>query len=102
MFFTISPNIYLGTTFFHTKLDINTYYNNDSNNIEELVEKFREIKLTKQKLFDYNSRLLSKLNFYRFQMDEFHLKELKLEEEKKSSDLKVKEIISENYFNFEK
>ena len=89
------------STFFHTKLDINTYYNNDSNNIEELVEKFREIKLTKQKLFDYNSRLLSKLNFYRFQMDEFHLKELKLEEEKKSSDLKVKEIISENYFNFE-
>lgn len=89
------------STFFHTKLDINTYYNNDSNNIEELVEKFNEIKLTKQMLFDYNSRLLSKLNFYRFQLDEFHLKELKLEEEKKSSNLKVKEIISENYFNFE-
>ena len=88
------------TTFFHTKLDIDNYYNNDKN-IDELIEKFNDIKLTKQILFDYNSSLISKLNFYMNQMNDFHFKELKLEEMKKEYNQKVKEIISDNYFNFD-
>ena len=88
------------STFFHTKLDINSFYNNE-NNIDELVDKFNEIKLTKQVLFDYNSSLMSKLNFYRYQLDDFHYKELKFEEQKKNYNVKVQEIISNNYFNFE-
>ena len=88
------------STFFNTKLDVNNFYNNE-NNIDELVEKFNEIKLSKQTLFDYNSSLMSKLNFYRNQLNEFHYKELKLEEMKKNYYLKIKDIISDNYFNFE-
>ena len=88
------------STFFNTKLDINSFYNNE-NNIDELVDKFNEIKLTKQVLFDYNSSLMSKLNFYRYQLDDFHYKELKFEEQKKNYNAKVQEIISNNYFNFE-
>ena len=88
------------STFFHTKLDINSFYNNE-NNIDELIDRFNEIKLTKQVLFDYNSSLMSKLNFYRYQLDDFHYKELKFEEQKKNYNAKVQEIISNNYFNFE-
>ena len=89
------------STFFHSKLDINSYYYNDKNNIDELKDKFNNIKLTKQKLFDYNSKLISKLNFYRYQLDEFHMKEINLEDKKKEFELKVKDIISDNYFDFE-
>ena len=96
----INPNK-TSSTFINTKLDINSYYNNDNNNIEDLIDKFNEIKLNKQMLFDYNSSLISKLNFYRSQLDDFHFKEIKLEGIKKNNETKVKEIISDNYFIFE-
>ena len=89
------------STFFNTKLDINNYYNNDKSNIEELIDKFNEIKLTKQILFDYNSSLMSKLNFYRTQLNDFHFKEINLEGMKKTYETKVNNIISNNYFDFE-
>lgn len=89
------------STFFNTKTDINTFYNSDKNNIEELIDKFNEIKLTKQILFDYNSSLMSKLNFYRSQLNDFHFKEINLEGTKKAYEEKVNDIISNNYFDFE-
>ena len=97
----INPNK-TSSTFYNTKLDINSYYNNDNNNnIEDLIDKFNEIKLNKQMLFDYNSSLISKLNFYRNQLDDFHLKEIKLEGIRKNYETQVKNIISDNYFSFE-
>ena len=90
------------STFYNTKLDINSYYNNNNNNnIEDLIDKFNEIKLNKQMLFDYNSSLMSKLNFYRNQLNDFHFKEIKLEGIKNNYETKVKNIISDNYFSFE-
>ena len=97
--FKLNPNK-TASTFYNTKFDI-TYYNNDKNNIEELIDKFKSITLSKQTLFDYNSSLMSKLTFYRYQMDDFHFKEINLEGTKKNYEKKVKEIISNNYFNFE-
>ena len=82
------------------KLNLNVYFSN-TNNLDELREKFNEINLTKETLFDYNSRLISKLNFYRSQMDVYHLKELTLEENRSKYDSKAREIISTNFHLFE-
>ena len=98
--FKINPNKTISTFCNTNKFDI-TYYSNDKNNIEDLIEKFKSITLSKQTLFDYNSSLMSKLNFYRNQLDDFHFKEINLEGAKKDYEKKVKEIISNNYFDFE-
>ena len=100
--FKINPNKTATTTFYNTtKFDMNTFINNDKNNIDELIDKFNEIKLNKKILFDYNSSLMSKLNFYRSQLDDFHFKEINLEGTKKTYETKVKDIITNNYFDFE-
>ena len=98
--FKINPNKTISTFCNTNKFDI-TYYSNDKNNIEDLIEKFKSITLSKQTLFDYNSSLMSKLNFYRNQLDDFHFKEINLEGAKKDYENKVKDIISNNYFDFE-
>ena len=98
--FKINPNKTISTFCNTNKFDI-TYYSNDKNSIEDLIEKFKSITLSKQTLFDYNSSLMSKLNFYRNQLDDFHFKEINLEGTKKDYEKKVKEIISNNYFDFE-
>ena len=98
--FKINPNKTASTFYNSNKFDI-TCYNNDKNNIEDLVDKFKNISLSKQTLLDYNSSLMSTLSFYRHQLDDFHFKEINLEGTKKKYEKKVKEIISNNYFDFE-
>ena len=68
--------------------------------LEELKEKFYSIKLNKEILFDYNSKLTSKLNFLKAQFDQFHNKELLLEEKKSISTKKAIQVISEDYLTF--
>ena len=50
---------------------------------------------------DFISQLLSKLDFYGSQMNYLHFKELNLEDVRSNYDKKVKDIINNNYFNFE-
>ena len=88
-------------TFFHSYSDFISTFSEDSNNLNELLAKFNSIKITKNEILDCISQLLSKLEFYGSQMNYLHFKELNLKDMKNNYDKKVKEIISNNYFNFE-
>ena len=83
----------------------NNYYNTKKSyleipSLEELKEKFESIKINKDILFDYNSKLTSKLYFLKTQFDHFHNKELLLEEKKSLFTKKATQVISENYLTF--
>ena len=83
----------------------NNLYNTKKSNLdlpslEELKEKFESIKINKEILFNYNSKLTSKLNFFKTQFDQFHGKELLLEEKKSLFHKKAAQVISEDYLTF--
>ena len=83
----------------------NNFYNTkksvlDIPTLEELKEKFESIKINKETLFNYNSKLTSKLNFFKSQFDQFHSKELLLEEKKSLFHKKATQVISEDYLTF--
>ena len=83
----------------------NNFYNTkksvlDIPTLEELKEKFESIKINKETLFNYNSKLTSKLNFFKTQFDQFHSKELLLEEKKNLFHKKATQVISEDYLTF--
>ena len=86
---------------FRSCLDLISFYSEDTNNLNELITKFKSIKITKEEIFNYISKLFSKLDFYRSLLDFYHSKELVLEEKKSKYDIKVKNIISNNYYNFD-
>ena len=86
---------------FKSYSDLITFYSDNTNNLNELLGKFKSIKITKNEILDFISQLLSKLDFYGSQMNYLHFKELNLEDVRSNYDKKVKEIISNNYFNFE-
>mgnify|MGYP006916099589 FL=1 len=88
-------------TFFQSISDINTFYSEDVNNLNELISKFNSIKITKEEIFDYISSLLSKLDFYGSQMNFIHNKEIILEQKRTNYEQKVKDIISKNFLFFE-
>ena len=87
--------------FLKSSIDLSTFYSNDINNLNALITKFNSIKITKMEISNYISRLLSKLEFYISQIKILHKKELILEEKKTINEKKVKNIISNNYFNFD-
>ena len=89
------------STFYQTRYDFNSFYNNDNNSLNELVMKFNSIKITKGEVFNYINNLLSKLEFYRTQINYIHNKEINLEVMKSKYNKEIKNIISNNYFNFE-
>ena len=68
---------------------------------DELCDKFNEINLTKEMLFNYNATLTSKLNFLKNNLDRYHSKEIELENQKDNYDKEVKNIIQNNYYLFE-
>ena len=83
----------------------NNLYNTKKSNLdipslEELKEKFESIKINKEILFNYNSKLTSRLDFFKTQIDQFHNKELLLEEKKTIFYKKAAQVISENYLTF--
>ena len=88
-------------TFFQSYIDIISFYSEDKNKLNELITKFKSIKITKNEILNYISSLLSKLEFYGAQMNILHYKELSLEDMKGNYEKKVKDIISNNYFSFE-
>ena len=88
------------TSFFHSNSELASF-SNDINNLNELLTKFKSIKLTHNQISDFISKLLSKLDFYRSQLNFYHNKELNLEDDKTKYENIVKNIISNNYFNFE-
>ena len=89
------------STFYQTGYDFNSFYNNDNNSLNELVMKFNSISITKEEVFKYINNLLSKLDFYRKQMNCIHNKEINLEVMKTKYNIEVKNIISNNFYNFE-
>ena len=89
-------------SFFQSIPDLNTFYSDDVNNLNELISKFNSIKITKKEIFHYISSLLSKLEFYGSQMNFIHNKEINLEQIKTNYEQKVKDIISKNFLYFEK
>ena len=68
--------------------------------LEELKEKFALIEINRKTLFNYNSKLTSKLNFYKTQFDAFHKKELELEDKHSLFYQKTVQAISKNYLAF--
>ena len=68
---------------------------------DEIYEKFNEINLTKEILFNYNTSLMSKLQFLKNNLNHYHNKELELESQKDKYDKEVKNIIQNNYYLFE-
>ena len=68
---------------------------------DEIYEKFNEINLTKEILFNYNTSLMSKLQFLKNNLNHYHNKEIELESQKDKYDKEVKNIIQNNYYLFE-
>ena len=68
--------------------------------LEELKEKFSLIKMNKNILFNFNSKLISRINFYKLQINQFHKKELELEEQKSLYIQKASEVIQQNFMIF--
>ena len=86
---------------FKASSDLSTFYSSDINNLNALLNKFNNIKITKNEISNYISRILSKLDFYVSQINILHKKELNLEEKKSENERKVKDIISNNFLDFE-
>ena len=70
-------------------------------NLDEITHKFDEINLSKKSIFDYISRLSSKISFNKNSLDNFHKKEISLIEKKEQYFEKVQNIINNDYLNFE-
>ena len=68
--------------------------------LEELKEKFALIKINRKTLFNYNSKLTSKLNFYKIQFNQYHKKELELEDQRSLNYQKASKVISQNFLAF--
>ena len=68
--------------------------------LDELKEKFDSIKINKKILFNYNSKLTSKLEFFKTQFNQFHNRELLLEQQKNLFQKKAEQAISEDYLTF--
>ena len=89
------------STFYQTAFDFNSFYSNENNSLNELINRFNSIQLKKEEIYNYISNLISKLDFYRNQLNIIHNKEIELENKKSNYSNQVKDIISNNYFNFE-
>ena len=68
--------------------------------LEELKEKFALIKINHKTLFNYNSKLTSKLHFYKDQFNQFHKKELELEDQRTLCYKKASKVIPQNFLAF--
>ena len=75
-------------------------FNSDNPSLDELREKFESLDINKETLFNYNSKLTSKLNFFKTQFDHYHAKELLLEEKKSLFTKKAIQVISDDFLTF--
>lgn len=88
------------STVYKTLNDYNSINENKSN-LSILINKFNNIKITKNEIFDYIKDLESKSEFLRTQMSILHNKEINLENLKNNYTTKAKNIITNNFFNFD-
>ena len=68
--------------------------------LEELKEKFSLITMNKNILFNFNTKLISRINFYKLQINQFHKRELELEEQKTLYLQKASKVIQQNFLMF--
>ena len=92
-------------SFITTSTHSNNFFSAKKSNVdiptlEELKAKFESLNINKEALFNYNSKLTSKLNFYKTQFNTFHNKEIKLEEQKSLFHKQATQVISEDYLTF--
>ena len=80
-------------------LDNNKGENNDIN-INELRKIFKVINLRKESIFNYISKLSSRISFNKNCLNNLHLKEISLIEKREKYIKKVKNIVNEDYINF--
>ncbi len=76
----------------------NLYYT--KMDLSQLIEKFDEITITKNEIFEYNSKMMNKIKFYQNELMFYNHKILLFENKKEKFKKKVNEIISKNYKNF--
>ena len=67
----------------------------------ELIYILNQIKLSKEEIFDYISKLSSKISLYQYNLNNLHAKEISLNFKKHNYFERVKKIIRDNYLNFE-
>ena len=76
----------------------NLYYT--KMDLSKLIEKFNEIKFTKDEIFEYNSKMMNKIKFYQDELMNYNNKIILYENKKDKFKKKVNEIISKDYKNF--
>ena len=69
--------------------------------LNELKQKFDNLNLTSEALFEYHSKINNKINFYRNTLINYNNKQIQLENKKDKCYVKVKEIVNKDYKNFE-
>ena len=69
--------------------------------LNELINILNNIKLKKEEIFDYISKLSAKISLYQYNLNNLHAKEISLNDKKHNYFERVKKIIKENYLNFE-
>ena len=74
---------------------------NDNLDLQDLKQKFNSINITKDQLFDYYSELSSKITFYLKRLNNFHEKEINLENKKELLNKKVRKLIENDFYFFE-
>ena len=73
----------------YTKMDLN-----------DLIEKFNEIKFTQEEIYEYNSKMISKIKFYKEELMNYNYKIITYKNKKEKYTKKVNEIIIKDYKNF--
>ena len=84
----------------NNKKEGNNELNNDKNN-ENIEKIFNEINLEKETIFNYISKLSSRISFNKNCLNKFHLKEILLTEKREKYTKKVKSIIKNDYLILE-
>ena len=74
---------------------------NQHTTLVQLIDILNNINISKDAIFDYISKLQSKIALYQNNLNNLHSKEISLNDKKHEYSEKVKKIISENYLNFE-
>ena len=67
----------------------------------QLIDILNQINISKDSIFDYISKLQSKISLYQFNLNNLHSKEILLNDKKHDYSERVKKIISDNFLNFE-
>jgi len=89
----------------NTVINIHSNYNKDDKvtkvYFKTIKEKFANLNMTYDQLYEFYSKLINKTNFYHNNMTFFNFRQITLENKKDIYSHKVNAILSKNYQNFE-